>query len=134
MASYLDGKIELINPNDFVWRSKINANFAFLTAYQTIQASYVVDSSPPENMAYDRMLFVNTTPAGAGITVTFPLASDNAGREIILIRADTGTSYTVTISSTSTIKGDSDLDVNYLGCRGVWISDGTYWIGKNRDN
>ena len=134
MASYLDSSIELITDQDVTWRNKINSNFSIMAAYQSIiTTTYVVDSDPPKNCTLDRILFLDVATAGGNMTITLPLASSFQGREIVFIVQSTHATYTRTVTSSSTINGDTTIE-NVLGLRTVYTSDGTSWYGINADN
>ena len=89
MAEFLGTKLQFVEINENLWRSKVNTNLATVSASKTITADYKIDSNPPTAASFDKNIIANITsvPANDGIFIMLPAVSD--GRKLHIWRKDT---------------------------------------------
>ena len=139
MASFLDGKIELIELNDTTWRNKVNANFTLLTAAQELDAAsgsvtYTVDATPPTNSTYDHIIFAKLNGSN-GNTITVTLPTPTMGRTLFFMVTNTagsGNGLILTRNSGGSINGGTtDIAVGSVVGVGAWcVATADGWFLK----
>ena len=146
MAEYLGTKINLIETNESMWRTKVNTNFLTLTAFQKVTSDYTIDDAPPTPSTYDYMIGVDANATDVDITLPTLAAGDSGGRKIEVFRMDNNATYSVKVKTdgVDTLNGGTGTVLDLLaGSAGgdvgsnliVWSAGKTDgWFGKTYDN